>query len=104
LRRKFEILADDVQLAHYSDRYSIAPDGAFGGAPGVRAQTRIVRAGGDEIHVASKTSLKLNRGDVLISETGGGGGYGDPAARSAERIQEDIESGLMTPPVAQAAE
>ena len=104
LRRKFEILTDDVQLAHYSDRYRIAPDGAFGGEPGNHAQTRVVRAGGGETPVASKTSLKLNRGDVLISETGGGGGYGDPTMRSASRLHEDVDSGLITPPAAQAAE
>ncbi len=104
LRRRFEILADDVTLAHYSDRYRIAPDGAFGGEPGDLARTRIVRRNGDEIPVASKTSVKLRRGDVLITETSGGGGYGDPAERPAERLLADFRSGLATPPPAVAAE
>ena len=43
LRRRFEILADDVTLGHYSDRYRIAPDGAFGGEPGDLTRTRIIR-------------------------------------------------------------
>ncbi len=104
LRRRFEILADDVTLGHYSDRYRIAPDGAFGGEPGDLTRTRIIRETGGEVPVASKTSLKLNRGDVLVTETSGGGGYGDPAERPAERLLQDFESGLVTPPAAHAAE
>lgn len=104
LRRRFEILADDVTLGHYSDRYRIAPDGAFGGEPGDLTRTRIIRETGGEVPVASKTSLKLNRGDVLVTETSGGGGYGDPAERPAERLLQDFESGLVTPSAAHAAE
>lgn len=104
LRRRFEILADDVTLGHYSDRYRIAPDGAFGGEPGDLTRTRIIRETGGEVPVASKTSLKLNRGDVLVTETSGGGGYGDPAERPDERLLQDFESGLVTPSAAHAAE
>ena len=104
LRRRFDILADDVTLAHYSDRYRIAPDGAFGGEPGDLARTWIVRKNGDRAPVASKTSLRLDRGDTLVTETSGGGGYGDPAERTAERLHMDLESGLATPPMAHAAE
>ena len=104
LRRRFDILADDVTLAHYSDRYRIAPDGAFGGEPGDLARTWIVRKNGDRVPVASKTSLRLDRGDTLVTETSGGGGYGDPAERTAERLRMDLESGLATPPMAHAAE
>ena len=104
LRRRFDILADDVTLAHYSDRYRIAPDGAFGGEPGDLARTWIVRKNGDRVPVASKTSLRLDRGDTLVTETSGGGGYGDPAERTAERLRMDLESGLATPPMAYAAE
>ena len=104
LRRRFDILADDVTLAHYSDRYRIAPDGAFGGEPGDLARTWIVRKNGDRVPVASKTSLRLDRGDILVTETSGGGGYGDPAERTADRLRMDLESGLATPPMAHAAE
>ena len=104
LRRRFDVLADGVTLAHYSDRYRIAPDGAFGGEPGDLARTWIVRKNGDRTPVASKTSLRLDRGDTLVTETGGGGGYGDPAERTADRLRLDLEAGLATPPMAHAAE
>ena len=78
LRRKYEILADNVTLAHYSDRYRLSSDGAFGGEPGATARTIILRANGNEITMGSKASLTLGKGDILVGETGGGGGYGTP--------------------------
>ena len=83
LRRRYEILADDVTLAHYSDRYRLPSDGAFGGKPGMTARTRLLRRNGEEVAVGSKDGLTLGRGDVLVAETGGGGGYGVPDERSA---------------------
>ena len=83
LRRRYEILADDVTLAHYSDRYRFPSDGAFGGKPGASARTRLLKRSGEEIAVGSKASHTLDRGDILIGETGGGGGYGAPDERSA---------------------
>ncbi len=96
LRRTFEVLSDGITMAHYSDRYRIAPAGAFGGEPGGRAQTYVLRKDGEEMRVSSKSSIKLNRGDIIVSETGGGGGYGDPARRSGEKLKADITSGLVT--------
>ena len=76
LRRNYEILADDITLAHYSDRYRRTSDGIFGGEPGASARGTVLRAVGGETRMSSKASLKLHKGDVLICETGGGGGYG----------------------------
>ncbi len=81
LRRRYEILADGVTLAHYSDRYRLPSDGAFGGEPGASARTRLLKPSGEEVAVGSKTGLALGRGDVLVGETGGGGGYGVPDER-----------------------
>ena len=78
MRRKYEILADDVTLAHYSDRYRFTLDGAFGGEPGASARTKIFKITGEETAMSSKASLTLGKGDILIGETGGGGGYGTP--------------------------
>lgn len=78
LRRKYEILENDVMLAHYSDRYKLESDGAFGGESGISARTRIFRADGEEVELGSKASLTLHKGDILVGETGGGGGYGSP--------------------------
>jgi N-methylhydantoinase B len=35
-------------------------------------------------------------GEVLVSESGGGGGYGDPLARDPERVRRDAREGYIT--------
>ncbi|PPR24755.1 MAG: Acetophenone carboxylase delta subunit [Alphaproteobacteria bacterium MarineAlpha10_Bin3] len=82
LIRHYEILADDVTFATYSDRFRLAPQGLFGGEPGQCAATRVKR-GNQIIDLPSKCSFALRKGDVLMIETGGGGGYGAPESPGA---------------------
>jgi N-methylhydantoinase B len=44
---------------------------------------------------------KAEPGDVVVLETGGGGGWGDPRERSTELIKRDLRRGYIT---AEAAE
>ena len=88
IRRRYEILADEVQYAQYGDRFRFQPDGLFGGEPGAAASCNIERDG-EITELASKESAWLRSGDVLTVSTGGGGGYGAPEGRSAERIDDD---------------
>jgi len=93
--RRYVIIKDDVGFATYGDRFRIAPEGLFGGAPGVTARTYVER-GNERIELASKQSFKLKKGDVLVTLTGGGAGYGDPAERSRRAAANDIVNGLVT--------
>jgi N-methylhydantoinase B len=45
----------------------------------------------------------IGRGERLIVEMPGGGGYGDPRKRSAEEIAEDLRNGYVSPQSAAAA-
>ena len=99
--RAYEILRDDVTFAIYADRFRIAPEGLFGGGPGALARCELHRDG-RVLPVASKAGMSLRKGDLLAVFTGGGGGYGDPAARCRAAIEEDVADGLVGP--RQAAE
>lgn len=100
LCRHYEILQDGVTFATYSDRFRLAPDGLFGGESGGRAQTLLKR--GDEFkELPSKGSFALQKGDILMIQTGGGGGYGNPAERAPENIAQDVAQAFVT---AKAAE
>ncbi len=74
--RRFEVLADDVKLALYSDRFRRPADGLFGGKPGAVGFCEI-RRGGQTIRLRSKDEATLQRGDVVTLAVGGGGGYGE---------------------------
>jgi len=77
LERSYRILADDVQFATYSDRFRTSAEGLFGGGRGASAEVLIERDD-KQIRLKSKTRVSLERGDLLIVRTGGGGGYGKP--------------------------
>jgi N-methylhydantoinase B len=92
--RRFEIIADDVKLALYSDRFRHTPDGMFGGEPGTTGYCEI-RRGGQTIRLRSKDEVMLQQGDIVTLAVGGGGGYGDPVHRAADRIAADVADGYV---------
>ena len=63
---------------------------------GASARSVIRRADGREEAIPSKTTTTLAKGDRLIVETAGGGGYGDPRRRPAERVEADIRNGKVS--------
>ncbi len=63
--RRAEILRDDVQLAIYSDRFRLAPEGLLGGEPGQRGSCRVFRANGTVEELKSKAALDIDKGHGL---------------------------------------
>ncbi len=94
LRRVYHILKDDVRFAIYADRFRQEATGMSGGGPGVSARCE-VRRGGEGIAIRSKDTATLKAGDLVVVETGGGGGYGDPALRTAEALERDRHLGYV---------
>lgn len=72
-------------------RTDFPPAGVLGGLPGAR---RMIAINGQE--VPAKGRYTLQPGDVLTTHEAGGGGFGDPAERSVDALQRDIESGAVT--------
>jgi N-methylhydantoinase B len=62
---------EPCRLSVLGDRRRHAPPGARGGGPGARGRTLV---NGDEI--PGKDTRRLAAGDVVRTETPGGGGYG----------------------------
>jgi N-methylhydantoinase B len=92
------ITRDHVTLAT-GDRFVFAPPGIFGGQPGERAASYVLR-NGEQIPVGSKQSFALAKSDVLVMLTGGGAGDGDPADRPRDLIEHDQAQGLLAPATA----
>lgn len=95
VRREWELLADEATISILTERTRVAPWGLAGGGEGGLARHLIRRAGGAEEILPSKHTALLRRGDVLVMQTPGGAGYGDPAERDPEAIRRDHESGLV---------
>lgn len=94
-RRVYEVLADNVHLSIYADRFRNMAAGMAGGGGGAMASCRVHR-GGDVINVPSKGALLLRAGDIVTVETGGGGGFGDATERSPGASERDRVLGYVT--------
>ncbi len=94
-RRRYEVLTDGARLALYSDRFRQPAEGLFGGGPGGMGSCEVLR-GGQRIALRGQDQMDLQRGDVVTLTLGGGGGYGDPAARPAALVARDAEDGLVS--------
>ncbi len=92
--REYEILADGVTFTHRGERHFSAAQGLAGGQPGASAHSVILRADGREEVIPSKALTVLNKGDRVIVQTPGGGGYGDPARR--QRVVDDVADGKVS--------
>ncbi|MEM7188592.1 MAG: hydantoinase B/oxoprolinase family protein [Pseudomonadota bacterium] len=91
--RSYRALDDGVRFATYSDRAETRSQGLFGGAEGTPAEM-LIRRGQEEIKLGSKLAYEMEKDDVLIVRSGGGGGYGAPEARAATAVDRDTTEGL----------
>jgi N-methylhydantoinase B len=85
--REYEILDGEVSLSHRGERHFFSAPGLDGGSEGAKAYSVIRRAGGGEEVIPSKAATTLHKGDRLVIETAGGGGYGDRRGRSGEHVR-----------------
>jgi len=95
LGQRIEFVNDSghaMSIAFLAGRTEFPPLGVRGGRPG---RLREVRVNGE---IADpKGRYILAPGDRLTTFEAGGGGYGDPALRSAEALARDIAMGFVTP-------
>jgi N-methylhydantoinase B len=64
--------------------------------PGAKAYSVIRRVDGSEEVIPSKIVTTLCKGDRLIIETAGGGGYGSPRERPNKQVLDDVRNGKVT--------
>jgi hypothetical protein len=71
-----EVLTDDATASLLTERRDRGPWGAAGWRRGAPGRNALVRDG-EEQDLPAKVTLRLHRGDRLVVETPGGGGYGE---------------------------
>lgn len=85
------------EISIHDDRWLTYPWGVNGGNPGARSNKELVRKDGSREWLPSKCDrIKVMEGDILYFNTWGGGGWGDPIKRPAERVATDVERGLVS--------
>ncbi len=76
------MLADDMSLTSMFERAVVPPYGLQGGEPGALFRVEIETVAGERQVLPGKANVRLERGDRVVLESCGGGGYGQPAPRA----------------------
>ncbi|MEZ5856984.1 MAG: hydantoinase B/oxoprolinase family protein [Hyphomicrobiaceae bacterium] len=101
VRRVYDILDDGVLLSTNGDRHMTGPWALAGGHEGSRAMFGVIRDGQLK-KLPAATNLALQKGDKVIIEISGGGGYGEPAQRDRAAVRRDLREGRISAEAARA--
>lgn len=96
LEKVYEATTTDVTISHRGERFSSAPWGLEGGAPGKSARAFVVRRDGTREELPSKKMIVLHPGDQLWEYIAGGAGFGDPRARDSDLVLADVADGKVS--------
>ncbi len=100
-RKRYRILGN-CRLSLNFERHVCPPWGVHGGGTAQPGIVRVYKGGTGEPEVVYKSEhFALEPGDVVVVETGGGGGYGKPGDRPQAEIERDLEFGYVTADAAQ---
>lgn len=102
-RRTYRVEFDEATFTVAGERGQIAPEGYFGGKPGALFECTVERANGVVVQVPPKGVTEIvRRGDRVLLQPAGSGGYGDPRKRSAEAVRRDVLDGYISAQAARA--
>ncbi|SDF13459.1 hydantoinase B/oxoprolinase family protein [Thalassobaculum litoreum] len=97
---EIELLEEKADAFLFGERGRYAPPGVVGGeAAAMNRFTYPAGPDGGEAHppMASKmVGIKLAKGQSVLLETPGGGGYGPPVEREPARVAEDVRLGYVS--------
>ena len=97
MMRELRCLAERTTITIGADRRKFTPWGLDGGKNAVGAHACVISEDGTERESPTKVHDQLKKGDRLLIQTPGGGGWGDPRERARESVAKDVEDGLVSP-------
>ena len=104
MRRALRLTRGSARYSLLSDGAVVPPFGVLGGESGapVGSYTRRGEADAPFPTPGKVGGHPMGAGDVIVLQSAGGGGYGDPLERDPERVREDVEEGYVSEASARA--
>ena len=98
MHREIRVLGEEGSYSVLSDRAAIPPFGVGGGTSSRTYRVAVRRYGSENVFPTpgKVTGHPVRRDDVVIMESGGGGGYGDPLERDPEAVRADVREGFVS--------
>jgi N-methylhydantoinase B len=72
------------------------PGGVRGGKAGAPTACWMINTKGERIDLPNTGDIWLQPGELLFSESAGGGGYGEPSKRDSARVEHNLREGWIT--------
>jgi N-methylhydantoinase B len=94
VEREYETLASGIGVSLWFERTLTPGQGIFGGEDGAKTSVLVDRGDGPQ-KILKVNRLPLPEGARISVRTGGGGGYGDPAARDPDAHEQDVLDGYV---------
>jgi N-methylhydantoinase B len=99
IRRELRVVDGEARYSVLSDRAVVPPFGVGGAGHAAPVKVSLQRDG-REVEFATPgkvTGHPVQAGDVVVMQSAGGGGFGDPLARDPERVRRDVQGGYVSP-------
>lgn len=104
VRTVYVIGGDDTQLVTFGDGDVVPAFGLFGGGEGTLNFIELRYPDGSLLRPTSKDLVRgVPAGTVYTQEAGGGGGWGPPHERAAEKVAAEVRDGVISVAAASAA-
>jgi N-methylhydantoinase B len=95
-RKRYRILGACTLWANF-DRVECPPWGIRGGKEAKPGRVSVLRKGAETPDIFYKAEgYDLEAGDIVVVETGGGGGYGPPLERALDLVERDLRRGYIS--------
>ncbi|MFC3051888.1 hydantoinase B/oxoprolinase family protein [Kordiimonas pumila] len=89
-------VTSDTSLSLWFERSHTTAWGLDGGMPGKAPEVTITHPDNTVVSVLKTNAMPLKAGTVILTQTGGGGGYGDASKRDAAHITRDLKNAYIT--------
>lgn len=97
IQRKFRMLTDNLRFTGLGERHKYSPWGISGGKNGKPGGFWLQRKNEKMSKLHSKVSdILLNKEDLIIVNTPGAGGYGNPLQRPIKKVLQDYKEGKIS--------
>ncbi len=94
---QFTIGSDNTRVVTFGDGDQEPAFGARGGKCGTLNTIKLIYPDGKEYLTTTKDLIEgVGKGTIFFQQAGGGGGYGNPLKRPAEKVLKDVENGVIT--------
>ncbi len=93
---EFGPIGGGIDIGYLSDGHINPATGVRGGTAGGAADQYLIDDEGELQSLPACAMVHVEQGQRLVAISCGGGGYGDPRARSPQKVRDDVEASLIS--------